>query len=634
MELSSVSVTGFRRFKKTATLQTNGKLVALLGPNEAGKSSLLAAIVLLANDLPPAAQDYTRGVAKTHFALVGRYFLDDHDLEAAGLVGNYWLHITKGQEGTRNYALYPNPPSRDRGPRTRLLSAIDALVAHPKFLKSLSDDEKSKALGDVADVRAILTSDAENISAENLQVVANLANSFEIRVTDKLPAPLQKLSEHSARFAETEAEPDPNAKAMAALLPRVPGVVSFDEGARTLVGDYALDELRQKIPPALDNLADLAEVSVKDIIAAHDRGSSDLMTIQARANAQLEKRFREDWKQSGISVSVRVGDGRLEIHIVNEGSQYTPFAERSDGLRLFVALAAFTGGKWAGKPVLLIDEAEQRLHYDAQADLVQMLARQTVASKVIYTTHSAGCLPEDLGMGVRLTRPDRADPTLSEIENRFWASDPEGFTPLLFGMGAATMAFFPTRHAVMVEGPADMLLMPTMIRAALDRASLGVQFVPGLSSTADFQQSPVIGTAKGMLYLVDGDAGGDSIKTRLVKNGVRIDDIIVVKSPNGNAAELEDFLHVSLLVDGANRLLSRFHPESSMITQADLGVTARMAALEKAFRSKSGKTLSKVNFAYSVLDLLLDNPKRTLFDARTKPAFVNLAAKTLNYFRL
>ena len=136
-----------------------------------------------------------------------------------------------------------------------------------------------------------------------------------------------------------------------------------------------------------------------------------------------------------------------------------------------------------------------------------------------------------------------------------------------------------------------------------------------------------------MLYLVDGDPGGDSIRARLVKNGVKNDDIIVVKSPNGNAVELEDFLHVSLLIDGANRLLARFHPEASVITQADLGTTARMASLEKAFKSKSGKSLSKVNFAYSVLDLMVENRKRTLFDARTKPAFANLAAKTLDYFK-
>jgi predicted ATP-dependent endonuclease of OLD family len=52
-------------------------------------------------------------------------------------------------------------------------------------------------------------------------------------------------------------------------------------------------------------------------------------------------------------------------------------------------------------PILLLDEIETHLHYDAQADLAQMLAKQEIVAKVIYTTHSMGCLPEDLGTGVR-----------------------------------------------------------------------------------------------------------------------------------------------------------------------------------------------------------------------------------------
>jgi len=36
MELISVSIKGWRRFKEKVNLQTNGKLVAMLGANEAG----------------------------------------------------------------------------------------------------------------------------------------------------------------------------------------------------------------------------------------------------------------------------------------------------------------------------------------------------------------------------------------------------------------------------------------------------------------------------------------------------------------------------------------------------------------------------------------------------------------------
>ena len=119
-----------------------------------------------------------------------------------------------------------------------------------------------------------------------------------------------------------------------------------------------------------------------------------------------------------MSFSVR--DRNLNIVIENEPTEFTNLAERSDGFRQFVALQSFTMKERAEKPILLIDEAETHLHYDAQAALVQMLQKQQVASKVIYSTHSAGCLPEDLGNGVRLVA--KTGPSSSKIINRFWSS--------------------------------------------------------------------------------------------------------------------------------------------------------------------------------------------------------------------
>ena len=114
-------------------------------------------------------------------------------------------------------------------------------------------------------------------------------------------------------------------------------------------------------------------------------------------------------------------------------------------------------------PVLLIDEADAHLHLNAQADLVSLLMKQNKAAQVLYTTHSPGCLPSDLGTGIRLV--EREDST-SSIESHFWTNKAPGFGSLLYAMGANAAAFSTCRRAVLAEGPSDMIMLPTLLRLA------------------------------------------------------------------------------------------------------------------------------------------------------------------------
>ncbi|MGA0606989.1 ATP-dependent nuclease [Phenylobacterium sp. VNQ135] len=406
------------------------------------------------------------------------------------------------------------------------------------------------------------------------------------------------------------------------------------EDSRNLEPEYTIAELDNGIPAALENLCDIAELDIHELIAAHKADDTALVsTIERRANKSLERRFTTEWRQSGVHVTLRVRDESIVIQVVNEQEEFTSLAERSDGLRQFVALLAFAGGSWKEGTILLIDEAEQRLHYDAQADLVQMLARQQFASKVIYTTHSAGCLPEDLGNGVRFARPSARDETRSEVRNEFWAESDPGFTPLLYGMGAGTLAFFPTRNAVMVEGPSDMLLLPSIMRAALQKDILGFQFVPGLSYADGPLHAPAIGKATGVLYLVDGDGGGESIRKRLIEKGIPKENVFSLGTSTTGGLEFEDFLHTELLLHAANSLLDKYFPNGARLTKVDFKTSRKMDALEKRYISITGQEIPKVPFAYEVLDALTDDPSRPLLDPKRGATMTAIAERIEGRFR-
>lgn len=633
MDLCSVTVSCFRRFRERSSLQTHGKLVALLGPNEAGKSSLLRAISMLDNDLAPPTSDFTRGADKSTFSIEGRFFLSPEDLADAGLDGPHWLHVKKAGSGSRSLTIEPQPAKRDLSLRRKVLGLCETAMSHPRFGQSIEDDDDD-IYHEWSVCEGILASDVENLSENQQGELVNFAASITSHVHEKLPAALRSLPGLFDQLLEHEAKPSPGDQAIARLRDRLPAIIAFDEDARDLAPEYAISDLENGAPAALNNLCDLAGLRLTALVDAYKAGdTAAISTIEHKANRVLEDRFRTDWKQSGVHVSIRLQGDSLAIQVVNERAEFTSLAERSDGLRQFVALLAFAAGRWRPGSILLIDEVEQRLHYDAQADLVQMLARQQITSKVIYTTHSAGCLPEDLGNGVRFARPRLDDETHSEIRNNFWAESDPGFTPLLFGMGASTLAFFPTRNAVMVEGPSDMLLLPTLIRAAMATQVIGYQFVPGLSYSDGLLHASAIGKAVGVLYLVDGDAGGAKIRKALADRGVPDANIFSLGVSDGAANDVEDFVHAELLLEAINSLLGKYHAKVAPFTKADLPSKRRMDAAEKMYKSLTKEKLPKVALAYEILRLVSESPTRQILDAKRSGSFKAVASKVEDRFR-
>lgn len=531
MRLVTAKIRGVGRLVDT-TIKLDQKLVAIVGPNEAGKSTLLKALSLVEADHPLPLHERSRGgtpVADTDNVVTLTLVVEDDDREGLADLklaeGPQQFLVHRRANGERVFNITPRPRPDDAS----LLAAANTLKDSVESIAQLDPTDEPDG-ADPAAAESVQT-EAANLLSDLQGYVQTLGEFCAARPTDRQPGQLHEdgraLSERLQAFAGVAAVtgalgdvvvwleiPDPRDQVVDRLWGATPDLAFFDERARDLKSTYELnDELIADLPPALDNLARLGELDLKELVEAVKTSQvSRRDTLKNVANQKFAAYFEGAWKQSNRTVELNVEGSTLRVNLREDGVYSSVFDERSAGMRMFVALNAFLARRDSGRPVvLLIDEAETHLHIDAQVDLVRMFGEQHQADKVVYTTHSPACLPPDLGVGIRAVVA--GDGETSRVENSFWRNS-TGFSPLMFAMGASAAAFTKARAAVIGEGATEMILLPTLIRAVTE-AEVPYQVAPGLAEASKGDYGDLDLEAARVAFLVDGDGGGADIAKAL-----------------------------------------------------------------------------------------------------------------------
>ncbi len=602
MLLRQLGLHGYRRFREATKLRIRTRVFALLGPNEAGKTSALKAIASLGNDGAIAESDLAHDAefVANQPIIEGLFELDNDDVAEACTVAAIgtprFLLVRKPREGKRTFECIPKCRRSDAEQRKAASAALSSVLS-----------ELEGELTDSAVRVAAILSGGDELSREEVGEVRGLANTL-----DALEEPGETLADRCVaalrEIVRIYSTAHPNDARSDLLKGRVPRVVEFTGADRELSSFYPLADASKS--RAFTNLARIGELDLGKLQEV--QGQDDkVRTIAERASKKLNAAFKGKWTQESVHVSFSVNQNRIQIHVRDESEEgpFTNLTERSEGLRQFVALMALLFNQPAGRPILLVDEAEQHLHYDAQADLVRTFREQRLASQIIYTTHSAGCLPDDLGVGVAGVAP--TETLQSSFNNNFWhAPEPQpGLRPLLIGMGATTLAFLPIRNAVFVEGVSDIVLLPQLLREASGLTDLGFQVAPGLSEASKKQLALLDNQHAQVVYLVDGDGGGDDLRKLLLKAKVSADRIFTLP-----AATLENCVDRDLYVEAVRKT-----QPGIVIDPTCLDIHRSWATLvEEHCEACDAPVPSKLEVAYRVLELTEDEhaDRREITDSR------------------
>lgn len=612
-------ICGYKRFAAHTKVNLAEKLVAIVGPNEAGKTSLLRSLLHLNNSesfvSEGGSQELTRGrqVEDNQSICEWTFAIDDGDREDLKEIPEAenlrWYSLEKRPDGQIFYNLTPKPEkTMDR--RVLVRNEIDAAIRELPKTDTGEINRESELLDKLKQLSEQLESLDQKLPDNVLALMDSLLSELQENEETVL---LKRLSE----LVNYELIDDPSARVASILSDRRPSLLLFGDADRALDSEYDLNSFFRKenpqqrihrlpIPIALENLARASKLNLEALhLARTANDPGKVKTILEEAENTITNILQNSWTQSTLKLSLELSGHQLQILLKSDSGEYVNVVERSDGLRQFVALLLFLARQQQSdiRPILLIDEVESRLHYDAQADLIQVLAMQTVVSKVVYTTHSIGCLPEDLGSGIRMVATEGQ---FSVIENYFWQSERPGFSPLLFSMGAQTLAFLPIRYAVIAEGAADLILVPAILKETLRLESLGFQVVPGLSSAKTPEIAILDNESTRTGYLVDGDSAGRRIASKIRQAGVSEDKIVALPFIDSDDTVIEDYLNVEVYVDAVNIELRRSGSQT-LIAPCDLNRPNRPKKLEQWCQHHKTPIPSKRAVAYHVVENKFDN---------------------------
>jgi len=566
MEVKAFRVTDYKCIKDSGPVAT-GRVTALVGKNESGKTAVLEALqkFYAEGGIPFAPKDFPRDRSKEFspdkVCVEVQFTLTQADKAALSAIEPELADVesvriikTYGNEFRTEIAVPSGfvPPTIDQflpSLETTLKGLVQEAELSQYFVPAIDECMVS------------LKSSGVDLSAAWKQFQAKLA-TIPPSTGALLPAATQKVTEIKNTGGKTlesirgRLEIIDRAKKVLStqLLPKFVYFEDYDiiEGKVNLqefAAAKATGPLKGKFK-TVDNLLTLANLDVNRLIELEKAGDTESRQILChQASTEITGLTTKYWKQRSYDVQFRVDGPVLTTYVLDEINQ-APIAleDRSKGFKtqfsFNVNFDASTQAELKGA-VLLLDEPGLHLHASAQADLLQLFEDLSANNQIIYATHSPFMIdPKQLGR-VRICR-ETYEEGLPQVSDQYWTGDAESVFPLLSALGyELSQSLFIGQNNLIVEGITDFWYLTAISEHLKEQKREGLKdsitITPvGGASKVYYMAVFMSGQRLDVVALLDSETEGRKVKEGLIKNKIlRERRVLLVSEPFDPAKEMD-----------------------------------------------------------------------------------------------
>jgi predicted ATP-dependent endonuclease of OLD family len=578
MKLSKFRIRNFRSVLDSDWVSV-ADVTAIVGKNEAGKTSLLKALHLL-NPGSSSALDIKRDWPRSRrqaqdpkAIIVEALFLFD-EAERVELAKTLTLKaapegasVSLSYDGTKKCHPVPQECLSAGSLPDDLKSALAAESSFPAIKKIASTIRTAVAdyseNGDLVKFKSALSK--QRVALSSLPRANPPLASESTRLKNLLDQILLKFAVKTVDSFE------------AFFFDRLPIFVFWDDHS-PFMGVAYLDQIQAKKQAGALTLEDqtflmlleLAELNLEtEMIRIKSDDREQRMLDMQDASVRLTEKLSGHWSQRRNRILLQA-DGNQLIAFVSDDVEaaLVPLDQRSRGFQWFFSFDAKLLHDTKGQlrhAIILLDEPGLHLHASAQNDLLQRLREYSSDCQIIYSTHMPFLLDIERLQNVRICYQEK-DKGTSVTEN-LGAACHDSLLPLQAALGLQlSQSLFIGQKNLVVEGISDLWFLYAMWEVMRDAGKVKGSEAIVITPCGGASKVPPMATiyaSQGLstVVLLDSDKEGNEAKELLLKkrliSGKRILQISDFLGAGIAEVTIEDALDKEFYIDSVNRVYAK-----------------------------------------------------------------------------